>query len=280
MVNEESLSHKQGNEYDKIFKENMEQALPGLIEHLLGLHIVQSKEIPDDLQHTKERKPDVLKKVTDVQHHTFILHIEWQVKNEKDMVYRMAEYRVMLLRKYQLPVKQYVLFIGSGRLTMPYSIDEEDFVYRYRLIALSQVDYKLFLQSDKPEEKLLAILANFGNDDEEKVLRAIVQQIQNAVDSDLASGKYFNQLRVLAQLRNLPFKVNDMLDSIDTFFKAERDPFYKMGEEKGKEEGEAKKSYEVVVNALEKFGYNDEQAASIAGVSIEFVKEVRQSLKK
>jgi len=198
------------------------------------------------------------------------------VKNEKDMVYRMAEYRVMLLRKYRLPVKQYVLFIGSGRPTMQDSINEEDLIYRYRLIALSQIDYKLFLQSDKPEEKILAILADFGSDKEDKVVRAIIQQIQSVVYSDLASGKYFNQLRVLSQLRNLPFKIDDMLDSISTFFKEEKDPFFIRGEEKG----EAKKSYEVVVNALEKFGYTDEQAASIAGVSIEFVKEVRQSLKK
>jgi hypothetical protein len=30
----------QANQYDKIFRENMEAALPGIIEHLLGLDIV------------------------------------------------------------------------------------------------------------------------------------------------------------------------------------------------------------------------------------------------
>lgn len=30
----------QGNRYDKIFRENMEAALPGLIKNILGLHIV------------------------------------------------------------------------------------------------------------------------------------------------------------------------------------------------------------------------------------------------
>jgi hypothetical protein len=51
----------QANQYDKIFRENMEAALPGIIEHLLGLDIVHSEEIPDDIQHTKERKPDLAK---------------------------------------------------------------------------------------------------------------------------------------------------------------------------------------------------------------------------
>ena len=70
------LSPQQSSEYDRIFKENMEQALPGIIERLLLLQIVQSEELPDDLQQTKERKPDVLKKVTDAAGKTFVLHIE------------------------------------------------------------------------------------------------------------------------------------------------------------------------------------------------------------
>jgi hypothetical protein len=81
----------QANQYDKIFRENMEAALPGIIEHLLGLDIVHSEEIPDDIQHTKERKPDLLKKVTDSSGKVFILHLEYQVANENEMVYRMAE---------------------------------------------------------------------------------------------------------------------------------------------------------------------------------------------
>jgi hypothetical protein len=39
---------------------------------------VHSEELPDDVQHTKERKPDVLKKITDKNGDTFVLHIEWQ----------------------------------------------------------------------------------------------------------------------------------------------------------------------------------------------------------
>jgi predicted transposase/invertase (TIGR01784 family) len=103
----------QANQYDKIFKENLEAALPGLIKNLLGIHAVHTEELPDDIQHTKERKPDVLKKVTDKSGETFVLHIEFQVKDEPEMVYRMAEYYIMLLRQYQLQVRQYVIYIGA-----------------------------------------------------------------------------------------------------------------------------------------------------------------------
>jgi hypothetical protein len=66
------------NKYDKIFKENMEYALPGIIKNILGLTIVNAEEISHDLQHTIERKPDVLRKVTDQNNRTYILHVELQ----------------------------------------------------------------------------------------------------------------------------------------------------------------------------------------------------------
>ena len=63
----------------------------GLIRNILGITAISSEEIPDDIQHTKERKPDVLKKITDIQGNTYILQIEFQVADEPKMVYGMAE---------------------------------------------------------------------------------------------------------------------------------------------------------------------------------------------
>jgi hypothetical protein len=137
----------------------MEAALPGIIEHLLGLDIISSEELPDDIQHTRERRPDLLKKVTDGAGKQYVLHIEYQARNDKDMAYRMAEYSIMLQWKYRLEVKQYVVYIGMGKSSMPQSIVTEDFQFKYRVLALSSIDYKIFLNSDKPEEKILAILA-------------------------------------------------------------------------------------------------------------------------
>src|ERR1700743_3673652 len=96
---------RQVNQYDKILRENIEAALPGLIRNLLNIHAVNTEELPDDIQHTKERKPDVLKKITDRKGETFVLHIEFQVKNEPKMVFRMAEYFIMLLRRYEFSVR-------------------------------------------------------------------------------------------------------------------------------------------------------------------------------
>ncbi len=81
---------KQASQYDKIFKENIEAVIPSLMQNILGITAVESEELPDDIQHTKERKPDVLKKIKDTQGKTFVLHLELQLVDESEMVYRLV----------------------------------------------------------------------------------------------------------------------------------------------------------------------------------------------
>ncbi|GAB3936819.1 hypothetical protein [Larkinella terrae] len=104
---------KQANQYDKVFKENIEAAIPSLMKNILGITAISSEELPGDIQHTKERKLDLLKKITDVQGNVFVLQVEFQLLDESEMVYRMTAYHIMLARKYRLPVRQFVLFIGA-----------------------------------------------------------------------------------------------------------------------------------------------------------------------
>ncbi|MGF7078480.1 hypothetical protein [Mucilaginibacter sp. UYCu711] len=65
----------------------MDAALPGIMEHLLSLHIVSSEELPDDMQHTKSHRPDLLKKFTNPAGKTYVLHMEYQAKDDIDMTY-------------------------------------------------------------------------------------------------------------------------------------------------------------------------------------------------
>ena len=53
------------NEYDKIFKENIEAVILPIADKLLGIYATHLEEIPADLQVTLERKPDFTKKALD-----------------------------------------------------------------------------------------------------------------------------------------------------------------------------------------------------------------------
>ena len=268
---------KQASQYDKIFKENIEAVIPSLMQNILGITAIESEELPDDIQHTKERKPDVLKKITDSQGNTYVLQIEFQVADEPKMVYRMAEYYVMLESKYEIPVEQYVIYLGAAKPKMPTQLDSEWMKFKFRLISFADIDYHLFLRSARPEEVVLGVLADFKEDSPEKALQQIVQRIEETAIGDFPLKRYFKQLGVLAQLRKLEKKLKDItMDSISKFVSQERDVAYMIGFDKGEEKGEEKAEIRFVKNLLGKMSLTVEQIADIAGVSVEFVKSFQQ----
>lgn len=261
---------KQVSQYDKILRENLEAIIPGLLENVLGIRVVASEELPDDVQHTKERKPDVLKKITDSQASTYILQIEFQVADEPEMVYRMAEYYIMLERKYQLPIRQYVIFLGSMSPQMPTRLDRANLTFNFPLVSFVTLNYRLFLRSDRPEEVLLSILANFEGDNVEMALQEIIRRVEETSVGDSSLKRHFNQLRVLAQLRNLGIKLRAAMDSIMPFIKPENDVLYLIGQERAEER--------IVRNLLTETDMTVERVAKLAGVSVDFVEQVRQKL--
>ncbi len=267
---------RQANQYDKIFKENIEAVISSIMQNVLEITATSMEELPDDIQHTKERKPDVLKKVTDNQDNTFVLQIEFQVKNDDEMVHRMLDYKAMLFRKYLIPVRQYVIYLGKDKLTMESSLQTLDLTFKYNLLALNTIDYKIFLNSNQPEEVILSVLANFNKETPENALKHIISRLEETTEGDLALKRYFKQLRILAQLRKLKSQRRSaklkiiVMDSIAKYIDEERDVAFLVGFDKGKES--------FVSYLLQEGTKTINQIADIAGVTVSFVKSVKQKL--
>ena len=278
MAKEKSV-RRQTRQYDKIIRENLEVTLPGLIEKLLHIRVIQTEELPDDIQHTKERQPDALKKVMDQAGREFVLHIEFQVKNEPEMVYRMAEYYIMLSRKYKMAVRQYVIYLGNGTPLMPAELKLERMIFSFQLVSFAGVDYRLLLSAADPREKMLAVLADFRGFPVKQVVDDIAKQVLEASKGDFAQQRHINQLRGLMKLRNLDAINLDKMDSLAPFMTMERDLLYKIGERKGLEKGENRKTVRLVKNLIRKTDFTIAQIADLAEVSQYFVKKVRRSIK-
>ena len=267
----------QGSMYDKLFKENMLQNLPGIMKHVLNLDVTTIEELKDDVQFTKERKTDLLKKVIDKNGDIYVLHVEYQTDNYKHMHYRMAEYSIMLQRRHELPVKQFVIYIGPGKASMPIAIDTKDHKFRYSMTALSSVDHKLFLKSEKIEEKMLAILGKIEKQDPKFVLKQILMDIRHTAIDELSADRYLQQLHVLAKLRNLGQKLEEVMINVASFFREEEDPLYLRGQrkgiEKGIEKGKIENRNEVALN-LKNMGLAIADIAKGTGLSIEEVERL------
>jgi hypothetical protein len=292
MSKKERPGANQVKQYDKIFKENMEAALPGIMKHLLGIYPFQTEELPDSIQHTKEREPDVLKKVIDQKGNAFVLQAEFQLNNDPEMAFRMADYYIMLTRKYKLPVRQHVVYIGKNRLRMPDRLKLECMQFHYSIVSLSTIDYHLFLASDKPEEKILALLADFGKEDPEQVIEDIVHQISAVSSGSLEVERYKSQLQILSRLRNFTGPIKQkIMDSITKYLlemeDKEEDILYQQGEAKGKAigkaigmaEGKAEANAESVKNLLAENRFTLDEISRFAGVTKAFVENIKKNLK-
>jgi trehalose-6-phosphatase len=59
-------------------------------------------------------------------------------------------------------------------------IEEENLSFAFDLVRFSQIDYQLFLSSDKADEVVFAVLGNFGSIDPETAAEQIIEKLQKA----------------------------------------------------------------------------------------------------
>lgn len=271
---------KEANIYDKVFKENIDAVIDNFIRKILKIEIVHSEKIVAKLQRTREREADYLEKVIDKNGEEFILHIEYQTHNETNMVHRMLDYCSLLLRKYKLPVEQYVIFLGYEKPTMLTKLSYRNIHFNYHLIDIKHIDYQTFIDSNVPEEILLAILGNFKKQSLKTVVEKIVNKLGQTVDLSLESEKLFQQLLVFGRLRNLQEKIQEIMNSVSKYIDIKEDFLYKQGleegVEKGVEQGIEQGVEKVVVNFLMKSNLSIEQIADFAGVSLTYVIAIKQ----
>ena len=130
------------NFYDRIIKENLEAILLPLSEKLLGISIDNVKPLTEKLQTTLEREPDFIRLVQTTQNEKFILHLEFQTTDELQMVYRMAEYRAILQRKYRIPVRQFVIYLGRTKPKMRTDLLEKDKISGFVLVDIADIPFQ------------------------------------------------------------------------------------------------------------------------------------------
>ena len=274
------------NEYDRIIKENIEAVILPLSNKLFGIRPETMEEITTDLQVTLQRKPDVTRKITDQDGQPRILHIEFQTSNETEMILRMQTYRALLQEVHQLPLRQFVVYLGQKNPTMKTSIAEfipgDDSNFRYDLINIHHYDYEQLVSSDIPEEILLAILGDFQNESPESVVARILERLLATSQDTLKLQRYVRQLVIMSKLRNLENSTLQNIEKMPIEFDIENDVIYqrgrKEGEERGEERGKKERREEMIIEMLRDGALSTEKIAAYAKVPVEYVQQLRQAL--
>ena len=301
--------------YDKILKEGLKGSIAGLLRRVIGLDYAELVAFVPKLQYTLEREADFFAVVTDKNDRKFVVHLEFQSADEAGMVWRMFQYRGLISQKYALPVKQYVIYLGAGPTQMPAIIEEEDLSFRFNLIEIRQIPYRVFLQSDQTSEMILAILGNLQGKSVEQAVADIVQNVVQLKPQGLEREQAIRQLEVLAQLRGLQNIVAEKISTMALdFFDIKKDPRYLEGRTEGKlegrpegklegrtegklegrtegklegrtegklegrTEGELAAKTEAIQRALAKGKLTVDDIADIQNVSVQFVEDIRRKL--
>jgi hypothetical protein len=227
------------NHYDLIIKEIMDAVYMALSKKFIDDKFHKAEELSTDIQRTREKKTDFLRKIMySDPANNFILHTEAQSKDDSKMIFRMMEYHAMLVRKYKMRVVQLVFYFGKGKSKMKNSYNDGRNTFSFELISIQEFSYKTFLKSDKPEELMLAILADFEDKTKEEIAELIFSKAKVIINETNEMGKFVNQLEVLSKLRNLDgFIQNFILNTMALKLKLEDTFTFKQGRTQGKLEG-------------------------------------------
>ena len=261
-----------GNDYDKILKENIAALLLPLTEKYLGIRIKDSRELKDKLQTTIEKEPDFIRVVRTDTDEEFILHLEFQTQDEEGMVYRMQEYYGLLRRKYQLPVKQFVIYLGQKPSKMQTQLAPEEVFTGFTLLSLRNYDYQTLLASDVPEEIILAVHSNFKGKKPAEVLKGILGKSKEKAGEEITLRKYIRQLSILARLRNLTKETQKQVTDMGLLYNITKDYLYQQGKEETKRQ--------IIEDMIKLQTISLEDIAQVARVPIEYVQQIAEELKK
>ena len=207
---------------------------------------------------------------------SFILHVEIQNSNDKQMPLRMLRYYTDIQLAYPNErIHQYLVYIGKATLNMPDSFKAGDFNYRYHILDMHTVDCQLLLAQDTPDALVLAILCDFKERPVQDVVNYIVKRLQELLQDDESGFRnYFEMLETLSENRHLKPNIDEvktMLTEIDI----KKLPSYNWGLEQGLEQGRKQEALDIARKMLPVM--DDMAIVSITGLSLEAIKALRKS---
>ncbi len=260
---------KEGNLYDKIFKENAEAIFLPLVERELGIQIKSFKPYVAKLQTTLEREMDFFYEVETMDNECFLLHLEFQTEDELDMVYRNAEYHGIALNLRKMEIRHIVVYLGINTPSMPTQLPSKQVYKGFDLIDVHSFDHTQLLQSQVPDVIILAVLADYAPEKAESILRLIMRQLKAVCQNPSELSKYIKQLVVLSRLRKIDDLTIKITQDMPIAYDVETDYLYNKGIEKGIE----KDKIEVICNARLK-GLSIDLIADIVNLSAERVRQI------
>ena len=262
-------------EKDLISKQLLKRLLVGFSNQLFNLDITEAELLNNEQPRIESRRADLVARVKDANGKSYILHIEIQNDNQKNMPLRMLRYYSdIALAHVGEKVVQHLLYIGKAPLAMPNQIRDHNLLYHYEILDMSKQNGEHFLNSNNPDAIVLAILCDPQEQEPNALVARIIKDLRRLHGDKLDKLRdSLKMLEVLAGNRNLQTVVKE---NVKMYIDVEKLGIYQLvkekGEAKGMEKGRAEYQQEIILQLLEKLA--PEQVAEFSGVSLEKVRDI------
>ena len=253
---------------DLISKQLLRQLIVDFGNQLFGLNIIEAELLSSEQPRVEERRADLVARVKNSQGKSYILHVELQNYNDKDMPLRMLRYYTDLALEHEgEEIEQHLLYIGKSPMAMPDQVKARKWLYCYNILDMRQLDSGDFLRSENPDALVLAILCDMAGEPE-AVVTHIVEELRRLHGSQLDSLRNsLLKLENLARNRNLQNLVKEKYKMIVDI---EELASYQEGVERGQLQGQQ----EIVLKLLDKLP--PDQVAELSGVALDRVKAMQE----
>jgi hypothetical protein len=168
-----------------------------------------------ELAQVEERRADLVLSLAD----GTLLHIEFQSSNDKNMPYREGIYCLLPGQEYRRRVRQVVLYMGQPRMRMEDHVDLGETIAAYTLMDIRELDARKLLESGRPGDLALAMLAAGGTEQ----IAEIAKRAAGLIGAE--RQRVLTQLVILSGLRRvtgrLRMELKTMDSTTDSFYKNE-----------------------------------------------------------
>ena len=262
---------------DLISKEIIQALLKDIAKYFLNIEIKGKITFLDkELKRIEKREADIVANIDN----KYILHIEIQNSNDYSMPKRMLRYYTDILEISDLPIKQYVIYIGKSKSYFKTTIKRDLIDFRYNFIDIKTIDCEILLNENSPDALVLAILCDFKDKKPDDIISFILDKLKQYTKDDLNEyRKYMLMLETLSENRDLNKKIKEIEMLRTTTYQDL--PSYEIGFEQGIEKGIEKglqkgiqEERKKTIYILKEVGLDDRVISEKLGISLDELKKV------
>jgi len=119
---------------------------------------------------------------------------------------------------------------------MAEGIESRQLNYRYGLVDMHAIDYRLFMEQDTPDAIVMAILCDFRGESARQVVHGLLTRLIQLTRYDAKRlREYISMLEILASNRNIDIDIQQEFEMLQV--EIEKLPSFVLGEKKGIQQG-------------------------------------------